>query len=420
MALLLRPWRQPASLVRALAYVVLAVPMSAIGFTLVVTGLSVGASLIPLALVGFPLAAAALVAVRHFADVERRRTEAFDGRPIATTPTVQLAGRFAWVRSTLGSSARWREAGYAAMLIFPATILGSIVLALWAGSLALLALPITARTFPDRTAHFHLFDLVGGKLWFAPGIGALGLLLIAPWATVGAARGLAAMARNRLGPAVADLADRVVRAESVRAAAVDSAEAERRRIERDLHDGAQQRLVALAAGLGSARERMDSDPAGARELVVAAHEDAKGALRELRDLVRGINPVILTDRGLDAALSAIVARCPVPVDLRVEMGDASSAPLPAEVDSAAYFVVSEALTNVARHAGATRAAVHIARSGGWLVIEVRDDGVGGADPSAGTGLRGLKDRVTALHGNLVVLSPPGGPTTVSAELPCGS
>jgi signal transduction histidine kinase len=201
-----------------------------------------------------------------------------------------------------------------------------------------------------------------------------------------------------------------------RSAAVDSAEAERRRIERDLHDGAQQRLVALAAELGAARTKFDTDPEAARALVEDAHEEAKAALKEIRDLVRGIHPVILEDRGLDAALSAVVARSPVPVRLEVSL-----TPRPAaEVESAAYFVVSEALTNVARHAQATRAEVAIARAGNRLVIEVRDDGIGGADASVGTGLQGLRERVVGLGGDLHVISPPGGPTTISVELPCAS
>jgi signal transduction histidine kinase len=212
------------------------------------------------------------------------------------------------------------------------------------------------------------------------------------------------------------LGEQVNRLETSRAAAVDSAEAERRRIERDLHDGAQQRLVALAMDLGTARERLDDDPEGGRQLVTEAHEEAKAALREIRDLVRGIHPAILSDRGLDAALSAVVARSPVPVTLQVTVAERP----PPVVESAAYFVVTEALTNVARHSRATTAAVTIERAGDRLVVEVRDDGVGGAAVDGGSGLRGLQDRVTALGGTLLILSPDGGPTSLIAELPCGS
>ena len=216
-------------------------------------------------------------------------------------------------------------------------------------------------------------------------IGALGLALLAPWATVALARLGVAEACWLLGPTRGgDLEARVTQLETSRTAAVDSAEAERRRIERDLHDGAQQRLVALAVTLGEARERMDTDPEVGRELVEQSHEEAKAALKEIRDLVRGIHPVILEDRGLDAALSAVVARCPVPVTLDVQVAERP----PAAVESAAYFVVSEALTNVARHAEARRAWVTLARQSDRLLIEVRDDGRGGATESAGTGPHG--------------------------------
>jgi len=245
----------------------------------------------------------------------------------------------------------------------------------------------------------------------------VGLVFGAPWLTKLLAWLNLAIARLLLAPRRKDaLGAQVTKLETSRAAAVDSAEAERRRIERDLHDGAQQRLVALAMGLGNARERLDQDPEAGRQLVADAHEEAKAALREIRDLVRGIHPVILEDRGLDAALSAVVARSPVPVALQV---DVAERPPPA-VESTAYFVVSEALANVARHAGATRASVAIVRGGDRLVVEVRDDGRGGATVGAGTGLVGLRDRVTALGGSLHVVSPAGGPTTLLAELPCGS
>jgi signal transduction histidine kinase len=208
----------------------------------------------------------------------------------------------------------------------------------------------------------------------------------------------------------------VVRLESSRVAALDSAEAERRRIERDLHDGAQQRLIAAAMDLGVARERLVSDPEGGRELVGRAHDEVKAALRELRDLVRGIHPVILEDRGLDAALSAVVARSPVPVELSVT---AEPRPSPA-VESAAYFIVCEALANVARHAEARHASVRIDVQDAVLRIDVHDDGAGGADPARGTGLSGLADRVAALGGTFAIDSPSGGPTDLRVEIPCAS
>jgi signal transduction histidine kinase len=193
-------------------------------------------------------------------------------------------------------------------------------------------------------------------------------------------------------------------------------ETERRRIERDLHDGPQQRLVAIAMDLGMAQERMDRDPAGARQLLDKAHSAAKEAVTELRQVARGIHPPVLTDRGLDAALSALAARSPVPVTIRVEV---PVRPSPT-VEAIAYFCVSEALTNVAKHARASSAQVSADLSEGQLRIEVRDNGIGGADPGGGTGLHGLADRVRAIDGSLRVDSPAGGPTVLTVLLPVKS
>jgi signal transduction histidine kinase len=198
--------------------------------------------------------------------------------------------------------------------------------------------------------------------------------------------------------------------------AVEAAETERRRIERDLHDGAQQRLVTLAMTLGMARQKFATDPAGAERLLAEAHAEAKQALGELRSLARGIHPAVLTDRGLDAALSALAGRAGVPVDVVIELHRRP----PTSVESAAYFVVAEALTNVTRHAAATRASVSVVGDDNRVVVEITDDGAGGADPADGTGLAGLTERVGSIDGRLEVLSPPGGPTVVRAELPCAS
>jgi signal transduction histidine kinase len=167
--------------------------------------------------------------------------------------------------------------------------------------------------------------------------------------------------------------------------------------------------------LGMARAKLETDPAAATALVGEAHEEAKRALAELRDLARGIHPAVLADRGLDAAISALAARSPVPVGVDVTAGR-----LPGPVESAAYFVVAEALTNAAKHARAAEIGVRIARHRDLLIVEVIDDGAGGADPARGSGLRGLADRVAAVDGHLTITSPPGGPTVVRAELPCGS
>jgi signal transduction histidine kinase len=202
----------------------------------------------------------------------------------------------------------------------------------------------------------------------------------------------------------------------MREAAVRAHDADHRRIERDLHDGAQARLTALIMDLGRARKKLASDPQVAQSLVDEAYQEARQVLTELRDLARGIQPPILSDRGLDAAVSALSARAPIPVEVDV---DVPTRP-PAPVESAAYFIVAEALANVTKHAHATRARVQLRAADGRLVLEVSDDGVGGALPGAGTGLSGLTDRAAALDGRLTVSSPPGGPTLVRAELPCGS
>jgi len=194
---------------------------------------------------------------------------------------------------------------------------------------------------------------------------------------------------------------------------LDAADAERRRIERDLHDGAQQRMVAVAVTLGLAESMLERDPASAAPLVAQAREEAQLAVKELRELARGIHPALLSERGLGAALEALAARAPVPV----EITGVPMVPLPNAVEAAAYYVVAEALTNVAKYAHATEACVRLSLDPERLRIEISDDGIGGADPSSGTGLRGLCDRVEALDGEIDVYSPPGGGTTITVELP---
>jgi signal transduction histidine kinase len=206
-----------------------------------------------------------------------------------------------------------------------------------------------------------------------------------------------------------------------RADIVAATDAQRRRIERDLHDGAQQRLVSLAMNLGMARAELTAASGPAGQAIVAAHDEAVQAVAELRELVRGLHPAVLDDRGLDAALSGIAARAPLPVRLTVAVTPRCS-PV---IEAIAYFTVSEALTNIAKHAQAGRARVQVARRGNRLVIEVSDDGRGGADPDAApdltgerTGLRGLAQRAASVDGTFRLHSPPGGPTTITVELPC--
>jgi signal transduction histidine kinase len=210
-----------------------------------------------------------------------------------------------------------------------------------------------------------------------------------------------------------DLRAKVDELSASRARIVESGDEARRRLERDLHDGAQQRLVSLALSLRILGTRLDGDPEAVEELE-AARRELDHALDELRELARGIHPSVLSDRGLDAAVEALAHRAPLPVELDLGPGGR----LPGRVESASYFVVAEALTNVVKYARATHASVNLSRQNGHVLVEVSDDGVGGADPSNGSGLAGLVDRVSALGGRLQVDSRPGGGTTVRAEIPC--
>jgi len=254
-------------------------------------------------------------------------------------------------------------------------------------------------------------------------IAAAGLLLAAPWLAQRLTRTDEAAARALLGPSRSEeLALRLDSLARSRADIVAATDAERRRIERDLHDGAQQRLVSLALNLGMAREGFPEAPEPVRRAIAEAHEEALLALAELREFIRGLHPAVLNDRGLDAGLSGLVARAPLPVSLHVDV----SRPASPSVEAVAYFIVSEALTNVAKHAQATRAQVSVTRDGDVLRIAVGDDGCGGAaagtddDAGTGTGLRGLAQRAAAVDGTLRIDSPPGGPTVIAAELPCES
>jgi len=267
-----------------------------------------------------------------------------------------------------------------------------------------------------RTGHqlaYHLLALftgLGGAL-LVP------LFPVAPGLASWVSRSDERLARSLLGPGRREtLAQRVESLARSRADLVAAADAERRRIERDLHDGAQQRLVSLAMNLGMARERFESEPEPVRQAIAAAHDEAVLALTELREFIRGLHPAVLSDRGLAAALSGLAARAPLPVRLRVDVPRAASP----GVEAVAYFIVSEALANVVKHAQATRAEVTVTRAGDVLRITVADDGCGGAVPGEGTGLNGLAQRAAAVDGTLSIDSPPGGPTVITAELPCES
>ncbi|WP_328474573.1 histidine kinase [Actinoplanes sp. NBC_00393] len=272
-------------------------------------------------------------------------------------------------------------------------------------------IPPPARPARGRQIAYHLLALFTGVAFAV-------LVVVAPWTAARVARADTALARALLGPGRrAELSMRVESLARSRADVVAATDAERRRIERDLHDGAQQRLVSLAMNLGMARANLAGTSGPAMRAIEDAHEEAVQALAEMREFVRGLHPAVLDDRGLDAALSGVAARAPLPVRLRVDV-PARCSPV---VEAIAYFVVSEALTNVSKHAGATHAEVIVERAAGRLRVVVTDDGRGGATTGGdGTGLLGLARRAAAVDGTFALHSPAGGPTTITVELPCGS
>jgi signal transduction histidine kinase len=372
--------------------------------------------------VGVFVLALTLLAWRGGAWLERRWIRAMLGVDIPD-PYRPLPAGSLWRRARVLASdpATWKDLAYLVVL-FPLGLIWFVVTTtLWTLALGMLTAPLWfwvpadggMALFNDGVRANLVIDTLPEALLAC--VAGAALCVAAAWVVRGMAIAHGAVALALLGPSQNQLQARVEALQASRDRAVDSAEAERRRIERDLHDGAQQRLVALAMDLGMARAKLETDPAAATALVGEAHEEAKRALAELRDLARGIHPAVLADRGLDAAISALAARSPVPVGVDVATGR-----LPGPVESAAYFVVAEALANAAKHARAAEIGVRISRHRDLLIVEVMDDGGGGADPARGSGLRGLEDRVAAVDGRLTVTSPPGGPTVIRAELPCAS
>ncbi|HEX2822407.1 MAG TPA: sensor domain-containing protein [Streptosporangiaceae bacterium] len=384
----------------------------------ITTGLSLGFSLVVVALVGLPVLGVTLRMADGLASVERARFGFLLGVRIPAWPAGSRAG-YRWGViprwRMLTERATWGDIGYGLLRLPVSAVTATVSICVWAVALVMLALPWYNSSLPSGGAKFGETVLRGTPTMAVSAAIGLALLLAAPQLTRGLAVADAAMSRFLLGPP-SDLAARVSELELSRERVVDAAEAERRRIERDLHDGAQQRLVALAMELGRAQAKFADDVDGARELVDQAHAQAKEALLELRNLVRGVHPPVLTDRGLDAALSGLAALCPVPVDVHVDVPVRPKS----SVEAVAYFMVAEALTNVAKHSRASHARVVVEGHGypGTLTVMVSDDGIGGAGPS-GPGLAGLADRVSGVDGRLSVESPSGGPTIIAAELPCG-
>ncbi|MFI8503446.1 histidine kinase [Streptomyces sp. NPDC085524] len=308
------------------------------------------------------------------------------------------------------SEATWRQYGYHLVVSPLVAAAGALVVLAWGAGAAGTTVYAWdwALPHPDRSLDPDLITVAGALL-----------LLCAPWLAALTTRIDAFAAAALLGPNRSrELERRVEDLAESRAGVLDAADLERRRIERDLHDGAQQRLVALAMNLGIARATLTDLPPEARAVIDEAHREAKEAIEELSNLVRGLHPAVLEDRGLDAALSGIAARAPFPVELTVDIGTRPGA----TVEAVAYFVVSEALANVAKHARAGHCSVRLDRvrdrTGEHLRITVTDDGVGGADPARGTGLVGLRKRVGSVDGTIKITSPAGGPTDITVELPC--
>lgn len=347
---------------------------------------------------------AAMRAAARLTGLDRGRTRKLTGSEIPVVPWPRPASGLAprerqraWIQSpVVRRGALYQLARLPVIVVIGATLSGACALvaaglsgALWPGS-------------PFRHSLSVPFGVVAVFIW--PVVVRLGSALDV------------ALARALLGPSrTGQLTAEVEHLGVARASAVESADTERRRIERDLHDGLQPRLVSLALELGIARSRFERDPEYARSLLEQAHEEAKTAIQDLRSLVRGIHPSVLDERGLDAALSALVASCAVPVRVAVSLTRRPDRPQ----EAVAYFVVAEAITNVTKHASASAASVKITDDGTLLRVLIEDDGKGGAMIEPGGGLAGLTARVAAVDGTLTVTSPPGGPTRVAAVLPCG-
>ncbi|GAY10623.1 sensor domain-containing protein [Pseudonocardia sp. N23] len=410
----LRAFTSPATWLGA-AHLLLDVLFGIATCFLVLTGVFWSVVLLPFALAGVPVWMLTAWVSTGLGAVERFRYRLLLGVDIEAQPMPPAQRhplRYAGV--LLRDPGIQRRLAHQVLAAPLGMLTSGIVYGLLAVGSTLLVLPVAVLLSGNTDAHLFWIPLGSGTArGLLAGLG-LVLLLVTPAVVRGLVAVDVAVARALLGPVPGALAARVGELERSRARVVDSVEAERRRIERDLHDGTQQSLVSLAMTLGRAKARYRTEPDGIGDLLDDAHRQAKDAVVELRGLIRGLHPPVLSDRGLDAALPALASRCPVPVDLVV---DVPVRP-PLAVESIGYFVVSEALTNVAKHSGASRAGVVVTESDRTLWITVTDNGRGGADAALGTGLRGLADRVSGVDGQLSVDSPVGGPTVLTVELPC--
>jgi signal transduction histidine kinase len=400
----------------ALVHLLINLPLGIAYFGVLTTGLALGVGLL-ITLLGIPILIAAPWLIRAMGNIERARINGFLGTALRDPyrPTVPETGWSARLLAIGKDPATWRDLVFLILRMPMGLFTFMALVTSWALAIGLLLSPIS---YWFGVLHLDLgsWDIDGPfAVALATSAGVV-MLFVSVGLTRGFARLDAVLAGALLDASPEELKRRVTEIASSRTRSVSAADQERRRLERDLHDGAQQRLVSLAMTLGLAQQKLASNPEQGARLVAEAHEEAKRALQDLRDLARGLHPAVLTDHGLEAALPALAARCPIPtrVDALV-----SPRPVPA-VESAAYFVVAEALTNVARHSQATAVEVTARRDGNALTVEVRDNGVGNACVAPGGGLAGLTDRIEALDGRLTVSSPSGGPTVIHVEVPCGS
>jgi signal transduction histidine kinase len=397
-----------------IAYLLVAGILGSIEFVFLVTTISLGVGL-AVTLIGIPILIGAVYAWGWMAEVERRLIGSLTGTHIPTPyrPVPENSRFWARMRARLADPATWKDLTFL-LLQFPFGLVSFIVAAVVLGvGVQGLTLPLWYWAIPDGV-DVGVFQV--HELWAALAVVPLGavVLLLGIPALSALGRLYVSYAEVLLGSNV----DPAVTAEmtglrDARSRIIEAADAERRRIERDLHDGAQQRLVALALTLRMAEKRAAEGDAEAAELVRQAGDEAGLALKELRDLARGIHPAILTNRGLPAALDDLAARASVPV----EVVEAPRERLPGQIEAAAYFVVSECLANIGKHSGATSGTVSVTPQDGHLIVTVSDDGAGGAALGGGSGLQGLEDRVGALDGELAVDSQPGQGTRVRASIP---
>jgi signal transduction histidine kinase len=356
-------------------------------------------------------------AIRTIANQQRTWAAEWSGVkiPVPYRPEPAGAGPFGRLRWMLTDPASWRDLLWTVVNVPVALVLGVLASGLAVYGLeGVFVVPWLAQIIDYGWGPFWpmddygVFGIVGSVV-----LGA-GLLAASVPLTPMFVKAHALFCQSLLAPTRGALAERVQRLTETRSETVDASAAELRRIERDLHDGAQARLVALSMNIGLAEEMMKHDPETARKLLAEARESSGTALTELRDLVRGIHPPVLAERGLDGAVRALALTLPLPVDVHVDLPGRPDAP----VESAAYFAVAEMLANVVKHSAARRAWLQIEHSRGRLLMIVGDDGTGGADPANGSGMRGIERRLAAFDGTMAVTSPPGGPTVVTMELPC--